>query len=76
MQIDSREIRLAKWNIPRDTGIGYLNEGEVYHALGYFDMIGIEKIEIEDENDTNYHPLVKAYNHSERLRKGFPNNFF
>lgn len=76
MRIDSREIRLGKWNIPRNTEAGFLNEGAVYHALGYFDMIGIEKIVEKEEKNSENHPLVCAYDHSSRLNKNFPDNFF
>lgn len=76
MQIDSREIRLGKWNIPRNTEAGFLSEGAVYHALGYFDMIGIEKIIDKEEKNIGKHPLVCAYDHFNRLNKNFPDNFF
>lgn len=76
MQIDSREIRLGKWNIPRNTEAGFLSEGAVYHALGYFDMIGIEKIIEKEEKNIGKHPLVCAYDHSNRQNKDFPDNFF
>ena len=45
MQIDSRAIRLGKWNVPRNARAD-CTIGDMYYALGYFDIIGIEKIEI------------------------------
>lgn len=76
MQVDSREIRLGKWNIPRNTEAGFLDEGAVYHALGYFDMIGIEEIVEKEGKNVDNHPLVRAYDHSDRLNQNFPDNFF
>ena len=75
MRIDSREIRLGKWNIPRNEKTNYTSGGNVYYALGYFDMIGIEKIK-ENREEAYHHPLVQAYEYSYRLKDDFQSDYF
>lgn len=71
MRIDSREFRLGKWNIPRNAKSDY-PIGDMYYALGYFDIIGIERI----KGDRNKHPLTQAYENSYRLKDDFQSDFF
>lgn len=71
MQIDIREFRLGKWNIPRNAKADY-HIGDTYYALGYFDIIGIEKI----KKINNKHPFTQAYENSYRLKDDFQSNFF
>ena len=73
MQIDSRAIRLGKWNVPRNARAD-CTIGDMYYALGYFDIIGIEKI--EENRDTYQHPLEQAYEYSYRLKDDFQSDFF
>ncbi|NBJ91384.1 hypothetical protein [Parablautia muri] len=70
VKIDSREFRLGKWNIPRNEKADY-PIGDMYYALGYFDILGIEKIK-----ESEHHLLTQAYESSYRRKEVFQSDFF